>query len=140
MGSSARLSTRLLSDAASQSVTIYNEYTLPAGRYQMHHGQLTFTDENNDTHQAFADFTEAVYKGQFEIRPGETYTIYPGPPFTVKTKVRKNSNDTLDINAGLVGNEGETYGLRIVRKMPQPTLRILDENDTELHTGTMEYG
>lgn len=140
IGSSAQLSTRLLSDAASQSVTIADECILPAGRYQMHHGQLTFTDENNDTHQVYAVFTEDIRKGQFEIKPGQTCTINPGPPFTIQTEIAKGSDHTLGINAGLAGREGETYGLRIVRDMPEPTLRIVDENDKELHAGTMEYG
>jgi len=139
IGSEANLSVPLLSDAASQWIDFSNEISLPVGRYQVHAGWIAI-GKIGEQHHMVANFTEDIRKGQFEIKPGETCTLNPGPPFTVRTDIRRNGRDTLSINAGLVGNEGETYGLRIVRDMPQPTLRILDENDAELHTGTMEYG
>lgn len=133
------MSAEFLSDAVSLSAPLSGETELPAGRYQFHYAWLSCVDENGKQHSLMADFSEAACKGLFEIQPGQTCTLYPGPPFTIRTDILRH-RDTLAITTGLVGNEGETYGLRIVREMPEPTLRILDQNGVELHTGTMEYG
>ncbi len=66
--------------------------------------------------------------------------INPGPPFTIKTDVVKRGDEHLSINAFLVGNEGETYGLQLKRSAGRPELTIVTENGHVLHAGTMEYG
>lgn len=101
---------------------------------------LTFTDPNGVDSQLRADFRNAVNKGIFEIAEGQTTTLDPGPPFTIKTEVVKRSDEQLSINAKLVGNVGETYGLRMGHSARRPELKILAENGDTLHTGSMEYG
>jgi hypothetical protein len=134
------LSARLLSDAVTQEVDFDDEIKLPAGRYQMLSGSLRFTDHLNEEHEMTADFSEDIRKGAFEIKAGEAFTLNPGPPFTIQTEVEKTDDvTTLGINAELVGNEGETYGLRISRDMPKPLVKVLNENGTEIHSRTMEY-
>ena len=140
IGNNIRFSSHLLSDAASQHTGFQNAITLPAGRYQMQWGTLTFTDSDGGELELFADFRNDTRKGLFEIAEGQTTTLNPGPPFTVKTDINTQSSDKLSINAGLVGNEGESYGLRIERSAKRPELKILAENGDTLHTGTMEYG
>jgi hypothetical protein len=141
IGPLRHLSARLLSDAVTQEVDFDDEIKLPAGRYQMLSGSLRFTDHLNEEHEMTADFSEDIRKGAFEIKAGEAFTLNPGPPFTIQTEVEKTDDvTTLGINAELVGNEGETYGLRISRDMPKPLVKVLNENGTEIHSGTMEYG
>ena len=140
VGNNRRLATRVFSDAASQSINFNDEIKLPSGSYQMHWGQLSYTDSNGKCHNFRPNFENDIRKGQFEIKAGETFIIQPGPPFTIKTDIRKQSNNQLSINAGLVGNEGEGYGLTFSQKNKEPTIRIVDENNTTLHVGTMEYG
>lgn len=139
IGQNRRLSIRLFSDTATQWINFCDEVQLPVGRYQMHWGELTLTDKHEEQ-KLWADFCEDIRNGQFEIREGETFTLNPGPPFTVKTDISKKSNHTLSINAGLVGNEGEEYGLRLSRSAPAPQLKIFNEREEELHSGQMEYG
>lgn len=140
IGKDKRLSIELLSDTAIQEVNFRDTIEIPAGRYQIHYGQLSYMPENEPGFETMADFREDIRKGQFEIKPGQTVTLNPGPPFTVKTYVNGGSDNRININAGLLGNEGEEYGLRISRDMTRPVLKILDENGDELHSGAMEYG
>ena len=140
IGENKRISVRLLSDTATQPVNFRDEIALPAGRYQMQWGTLTFTDSDGGELELSADFQNDIRRGIFEIIEGQTTTLNPGPPFTVKTDVVKRGDEQLSINAGLVGNEGEEYGLRIVRSAARPELKILAENGDALHTGSMEYG
>jgi len=140
IGETRRLSIQLLSDTATQWVNFSDEVKLPAGQYQMHSGELSYTHKDESDFKFWTDFRKDIRKGRFAIIAGQTVTLNPGPPFTVKSDVSKRGKDELSINAGLIGNEGEEYGLRISRSTPKPTLKILDENDKEVHAGTMEYG
>lgn len=137
---SKRLAVQFFSDSATQSVNFRDEIKLPAGLYQMHWGELTLTDKEGMEHELRPDFREDIRKGRLEIKEGEIAAIDPGPPFTVKSDVNKRSDNTLSIYAGLVGNEGEEYGLRISRDMERPILKILNENNEEVHSGSMEFG
>jgi hypothetical protein len=140
IGSDKRLSGQLLSDAATQDVIFTDTINIPQGRYNIESANLTFTDRNQQEWKLYAQFYNNSVKGYFEIVEGQTTTLNPGPPFTIKTDVVKRGDEQLSINAGLVGNEGEEYGLRIVRSAARPELKILAENGDTLHTGSMEYG
>ena len=143
IGNSRNLRVRLFSDAATQDINFHDTIELPVGRYQMHYGRVTYTHEDGTNFESQANFCEDTHNGQFTITTDETVTFNPGPPFTVKNSITRSNyknQEKLYINTGLVGNEGERYGLRISRNMPEPTLKILDENNKAIHTGQMEYG
>lgn len=140
IGADKQLSLRLFSDTATQEVNFRDAVEIPAGCYQIYYGQLTYMPENRRGFETTVDFRDDIRKGLFEIKPGQTVTLNPGPPFRVKTYVNGGSDNRISINAGLLGNEGETCGLRISRSMPRPVLKILDENGMEIHSDTMEYG
>jgi hypothetical protein len=140
IGQNKRLSAQLLSGSATQGINLRDEIKLPAGLYQMHWGELTFTDKQGEEHKLRPDFRDDIRKGQFTITAGQMVTLNPGPPFTVKSEVSKQGEGKLGINARLVGNEGEEYGLRISRSAPEPQLKILNENKEEIHSGQMEFG
>ncbi|MHC4386203.1 MAG: hypothetical protein ACYSUG_04350 [Planctomycetota bacterium] len=139
IGNNKQLSAQVFSDAVTQWVNFEEEMKLPVGLYQVHWGRLRYEDDTGHHWKLSPSFREDVRKGQFEIKEGQTFTINPGPPFKIKTDIQKEG-DKLRIGAGLVGNEGEEYGLRLSRSMPEPKLKIFNEDGTEMHTGKMEYG
>ncbi|MBM3437155.1 MAG: hypothetical protein FJY07_13175, partial [Bacteroidetes bacterium] len=74
IGNNRRLSTQLLSDSATQGVNFRDEIKLPAGLYQMHWGELTFIDKEDQEHKLRPDFCDDIRKGRFEIIEGQTVT------------------------------------------------------------------
>ena len=135
-----RLLAQLLSDTATQQVDFEGEIRLPAGQYHIVYGQLEYSGQEEAVFRQHADFSNDIRKGKITITAGSTVTLNPGPPFTIKSSVSKQNNNTLSINAGLVGYEGEEYGLRITDSKTKPALTIVDENDNVIHSGQMEYG
>ena len=65
-----------------------------------------------------------------------------GPPFLVKTNVRK-SGSNVSIDFAVIGNAGEHYGNSIMRnnqRAPAPKLEIVDEAGNVLASGKFAYG
>lgn len=140
IGKNRRLLVRLFSEAATQWVNFRDEVQLPAGEYQVFWGEMDYTAENGGEHRLRPDFQEDLRKGRFTVRPGETVTMNPGPPFQIKTDIQKSAPDTLGVLAVLTGNENEEYGLNFSRTAKRPEIIILDETGQTLHSGSMEYG
>lgn len=137
-------SIRMYSDACSGWLKINRgEIRLPAGSYKIFYGWVTYTEPNGYEWKQMADLEADLRGGQFELTEGGVVMLNYGPPYTIRSKVspRDSSTEaTIGIDACLVGNEGEEYGLRLSASTPPPVLRILDDNGAELHAGTMEYG
>lgn len=138
-------SVSMYSDACSGWIEISRgETRLPAGRYQIFYGWVTTSDPNGDPGGQLTDFAADMRGGQFELTEGGVVTLNYGPPYTVRTRAARLPNRDsavviIGIDACLAGCDGEEYGLRQGQSTP-PVLKIVDENDTELHSGTMEYG
>jgi hypothetical protein len=133
----------LFSDTASQFIYLEDEIKLPTGKYQIGFGWLQYADDTGHNWTFWPNFREDIRKGLFEIKEGHVSTLNPGPPFRIISDVTKLGNDKLSINAGLVGNEGEEYGLLLYKnnkKSKEPRLSIIDEKNNIIESGKMEYG
>lgn len=133
---------RLWSDAADQYLPANRQWQLPPGRYAAIHGVLTAKDASGDiwTFLASTPVFAADRMGAldyFTIEPGKTTSVRIGPPFVVKTTMKKTgrSSDTMYISPVVVGCAGEEYSAVLRRNGGQllaPAVTILDEKGTAL--------
>jgi hypothetical protein len=76
------------------------------------------------------------------VKPLRTTTLRLGPPFTIKSKVRKKGS-FIEIDYAIVGQAGERYEAlavkdnRVVRKAK---VRIMDETGNIFEAGSFKYG
>ncbi len=133
---------RLWSDAADQYTPFTSgEKDLPAGKYQTLQVVLRMNDKNN--HEwTFAANNKLGDLNFFEIRPGETTHLKPGPPFIVTASIEQRNN-IVYITPAIRGRAGEAYRLdfrRNGRRPPKRAFRIVTEDGIVLVDDTFEYG
>jgi len=129
------------SDFGFQHIQGGGKVRLPAGKYMPVMVSLNRTDADG------AKWTLTRSGGtdklsQLRIEAGETCAIELGPPLVAKTDVRQNGRNVA-IGFSLVGKAGEQYAAGATKggkRLPAPTLEIIDEAEKVIHTGTFEYG
>ncbi len=137
------LSCLLYSDAAADIIQFSNQILLPAGRYKPLTANLKIIDPNQNEWQFIADFDTSNSLANFEIRANESLSVTFGPPFSIRTDVTHHGQDRVYINAFLVGQDREEYGLAIKQngiRQEEPRIVIYDESGQILHSGSLEFG
>lgn len=116
-------------------------WQLPVGRYSIAMLQLGSKDEEG-VEWTLQCLRPPEKLRQFEIREGETTSLEIGPPLTLATTTSKKGK-TVSIGLELTGRAGEPYLPGVEKngkRQDAPTLKILDENDKELASGSFRYG
>jgi len=129
------------SDFGFQQIQAGGKVRLPVGTYLPIMVSLSRTDADG------AKWTLRRSGGndklnQLRIEAGKTCTIALGPPLVAKADVRQSGKNVL-IGFSLVGKAGETYAPGVTKnnkRLPAPTLEILNEAEKVIHTGKFEYG
>ena len=129
------------SDFGFQRIQGGGKVRLPAGKYMPVMVSLNRTDADG------AKWTLRRSGGtdklsQLRIEAGKTCAIDLGPPLVARTDVRQNSRN-VTIGFSLVGKAGEQYAAGATKdnkRLPAPTLEIIDGNEKVIHTGKFEYG
>jgi hypothetical protein len=79
---------------------------------------------------------------KIKVRNNQTTAIKLGPPFRIKTEVRKNSS-VLSIGYAIIGQAGEQYRNFITkdnRAVTGAKIKIIDEAGNVLESGKFKYG
>jgi hypothetical protein len=79
---------------------------------------------------------------KIKVKGGRTAVLKPGPPFLVKTNVRRKGQN-LSIGLLLIGQAGEHYNARVRTRrgtLPAPRLKIVDEGAKVLASGKFGFG
>lgn len=149
-----QFSSQLYSGVFSCQVEFRETIELPAGLYQMHRAALDCVDETGEGCRLFGSFQSDSRNGQFVIQPNAETVLDFGPPLNILVETLKLDDRTVGLNPKLMGRQGEEYFIQVdqiipetwnrgqvmTTESPQPTLSILDENDTEIESGQMEFG
>ena len=115
----------------------------PAGKYLTISCRLTRTDESGKKWVLKSREIPANLKN-FEIAPGATFSTKAGTPLRAEIRAPSTmSGDAIYISATFFGQAGEEYSARAQadgKAVKPPTLRILDEREKVLASGSFEFG
>ena len=98
-----------------------------------------FIEENGDKWQLYGPWRNLP---KIQVVKEETISLKYGPPFQIKTDVRKNRSNA-SIGLSLVGRAEELYSLSVRKNgqwLPAPKLKIIDEAENILAEGRSQYG
>ncbi len=79
---------------------------------------------------------------KIDVKKGQTTVLKPGPPFLVKTNVRRKGQN-LTIGLLVIGQAGEHYSARVRTRrgtLPAPGLKIVDEGEKVLVSDKFQFG
>lgn len=79
---------------------------------------------------------------KIKVKNNETTVLKLGPPFQIRSNVHHSGPRVL-IDFDIVGKAGEHYSSAVMRnnkRVPAPTVKIIDEAGSVLTSGTFEYG
>jgi len=129
------------SDFGFQRIQGGGKVRLPAGQYMPVMVSLSRTDaEGVKWTLRRSGGTDKL--SQLRIEPGKTLVLKLGPPLVARTNVRQSGRNVF-IGLSLVGRAGEQYAPgaeKDNKRLPAPTLEIIDETEKVIHTGKFEYG
>jgi len=80
---------------------------------------------------------------RIRVKKEQTTVLKLGPPFLVKTDVRRRNGRMVLIAFSIIGQAGERYSPRVTknaRRLPAPKCKIVDEAGKILASGKFEYG
>ncbi|MHC4119124.1 MAG: hypothetical protein ACYSWO_16645 [Planctomycetota bacterium] len=137
---------KLWSDAGHQHLfSSKGKWRLPAGKYTAVELKLTETDSDGnrwlfDTEKARGG-AGAGELGAFDILPDETTVFAIGPPFQIKTSMKKNGKDAW-VSFYLEGRAGELYvpgAKKNGKDIPEPQFQIKSVTGQTLYSGQFEF-
>jgi hypothetical protein len=79
---------------------------------------------------------------KINVKEGQTAVLKPGPPFLVKTNVRRKGQN-LTIGLLVIGQAGEHYSAQVRTRrgtLPAPRLKIVDEDAKVLASDKFQFG
>lgn len=79
---------------------------------------------------------------KIKVKKDQTTVLKPGPPFNVKTNVRRR-DQSLSISPLVIGQAGEHYNVRVRTSrgsLPAPGLKIVDESGKVLVSDKFKFG
>jgi len=126
------------------------EIPAPPGTYKT----TKLTQYAQDTSTARPTTWSIMCRSQFgnvatvTVAAGETTEVSAGAPLVVRADAQvvkdKAKGTSVSIGLGVYGSAGESYATDSImqgkRRVPTPSLKILDENGKEMASGTFEYG
>jgi hypothetical protein len=136
---------RLWSDTAHLRLTGPGaKWRVPAGKYAVVSLELTETDSTGKrwTFKSSKASTKTEKLGAFEVRPGESISFRVGPPFQIRTSMRKSGGNVL-VGFELEGQAGELYkpgAEKAGKTVPEPEFKIVDASQRVVDSGRFKYG
>jgi len=118
-----------------------NNVLIPAGRYKALFVELSQIDSERNT-WTFTSYSDTGALCDFEISNNETTSFKIGPPFQIKTTLRRNRNTVL-IGFKLEGQASEQYRPNVIRngiRTSPPLFKVIDEAGDVIESGRFEYG
>jgi hypothetical protein len=132
----------LWSDAAQQRFErSRGRLQLPVGRYAVVALELN-KEDGGDLWTFDLARTDTGMLADFEIKPNAVTEFNLGPPFEIKTSMRRHAQE-VQISFNLEGQAGEQYRSFVKRNgraAPVPSLKIRDGSGRVVHAGRFEYG
>lgn len=98
-----------------------------------------FKEQNGDRWQLYSSLGSLP---EIKVGKRETVSLRFGPPFIVKTDVRRNGGN-VTIGLSITGRAGELYDVRLKKNgktVPAPKVKIVDEAGGVLASGKFAYG
>jgi len=136
---------RLWSDTGQLKLTgPGSKWRVPAGKYGVVYIELTEKDSegNQWTFKSTRASVKTEKLGAFEVRPGQTTSFKVGPPFQIRTSMKKSGRNA-SVDFELEGQAGELYkpGAEKNKKTaPEPSLKIIDNSGQVVNSGRFKYG
>ncbi len=113
---------------------------LPARKYRPRRISLATKKGGNEwTIDGFGPWGDLA---KINVKEGQTAVLKPGPPFLVKTNVRRKGQN-LSIGLLVIGQAGEHYNAQVRTRrgsLPAPRLKIVDEGAKVLASGKFGFG
>jgi len=113
---------------------------LPALKYSPR--RISLAVQKGGTEWVISGFGPWGELAKIKVKKDRTTVLKPGPPFDVKTNVRKRGQ-SLSISPLVIGQAGEHYDVRVRTRrgpLPVPKLKIVDESGKVLVSDKFRFG
>ena len=113
---------------------------LPARKYSPR--RISLAVQKGGTEWVISGFGPWGELAKIKVKGGQTAVLKPGPPFNVKTNVRRRGQ-YLSIGLFVIGQAGEHYDVRVRTRrgpLPAPKLKIVDESGKVLVSDKFRFG
>ncbi len=113
---------------------------LPARTYRPRHISLAI--QKGESELIVSGFGPWGELATINVKEGQTAVLKPGPPFLVKTNVRRKGQN-LSIGLLVIGQAGEHYSAQVRTRrgsLPAPRLKIVDEGAKVLASDKFKFG
>ena len=113
---------------------------LPARKYRPRHISLAI--QKGESEWVVSGFGPWGELAKINVKEGQTAVLKPGPPFLVKTNVRRKGQN-LSIGLLVIGQAGEHYSAQVRTRrgsLPAPRLKIVDEGAKVLASDKFKFG
>lgn len=111
------------------------------GRYRPIYANY-FKEANGNKWQLYGSWQN---QPEIQVIKDQTVALKFGPPFTVKTDIKKRMGNIVSVGLTLVGQASERYNLSLCKngkwiRPRSPKVKIVDEAGNVLAHGQFEYG
>ena len=104
--------------------------------------RLSITAKRDGNSWRIKSFGPWAKLARIRVKKEQTTILRLGPPFSVKTDVRRRGRMVL-IALSVTGQAGEYYSAKVIkngRQLPVPQLKIVDQGGKVLASGKFKYG